>query len=636
MTSLSKYKINRLEDADLKPEETLADVVSEHPSLEAPISRGVFNSFYLVVGLALIFFVTEAARMQLINGKRYAALADRASVFDYPLSALRGIIYDTDDQPLVENVPAFDLITLHSALPKSQPDLDHEIAEISDITGIDSQILIQLFKDNNKNASFAIKRGISKDEILKIKSRSLPGLYVVADSMRHYLDGLAAGHLLGYTAPVTADDVKKDIYYQPTDRIGRLGVEAQYEELLRGEHRLISLKDQDRPVVEALGGHNIYLNIDRKIQSQLYKSLTSVFASAGVRRGAAVIQNPETGAVLGLVSMPSFDSNVFENLSDSASYHSPGGDMINKISKLLASADHPLLNRVIGGRYSPGSTIKPLLAMAGLKEGVVTPTTTIYANGSINVQSEVDPKVTYTFRDWKVHGLTDLKKAIADSVDVYFYILGGGYGNVHGLGIDRIAKYIKSMGADKPTGIDLPGETTGFVPTKEWKQETKGEGWYIGDTYNISIGQGDLQVTPIWLNTYIGSIANGGRLMKPQILREVRDHDGNIISRAAPKAIGQAPFDSQTIDVVRQGMRQTVLTGTAKLLQDVPVALAAKTGTAQVTGRGLNSLFTVWGPYDNPDIVMTVLVENINQSQGLAIKVANDFLLWYYGQYKKQ
>ena len=285
--------------------------------------------------------------------------------------------------------------------------------------------------------------------------------------------------------------------------------------------------------------------------------------------------------------------------------------------------------------YAPGSTIKPLYALMGLTEKNITPATIIYAGGGIEIQSEADPAVVYTYRDWKVHGWTDIRKAIAWSVDVYFYALGGGYGDIRGVGIDTIERYLKMFLADKKTGIDLPSELAGFVPSKKWKKETKGEAWYVGDTYNISIGQGDLGVTPVWLNTYIGAIANGGSLMKPFIVKEIKNTQGKILAQFAERKLDQMPFDENTFDIVKQGMRQTILSGTATMLQDVPVALAAKTGTAQITGRRLNSLFTVFGPYDDPEIVMTVLVESINQSQGLAIRVANDFLLWYFGEYKK-
>jgi penicillin-binding protein 2 len=395
---------------------------------------------------------------------------------------------------------------------------------------------------------------------------------------------------------------------------------------LRGEHRNFDLKER-KELNETKAGYDLILNIDREIQKHLYQSLSSVFGSAGVRRGAAIIQNPKTGAVLGLVSMPSFDGNIFENPSEA--------ENLLKIPRVLENEDRPLLNRVISGRYSPGSTIKPLLAMAGLKEGVITPTTTIYAGGSISVQSEVDPDVFYTFRDWRIHGWTDLKKAIADSVDVFFYALGGGYGNIKGLSIGRIENYLKSFLADRPTGIDLPGETAGFVPSEKWKETAKGESWYIGDTYNISIGQGDLLVTPLWLNTYIGSIANEGKLMKPFVVKEVKEPGGGTFNRISPQILGESPFDRGIIDVMKRAMRQTVLSGTAVLLNGLPVPVAAKTGTVQVAGRGLNSLFTVFGPYDDPEIVMTVLVENINQSQGLAVKVANDFLSWYFSESSK-
>jgi len=174
-----------------------------------------------------------------------------------------------------------------------------------------------------------------------------------------------------------------------------------------------------------------------------------------------------------------------------------------------------------------------------------------------------------------------------------------------------------------------------FTDPNPVKSKTKGEPWYTGDTYNISIGQGDLLVTPLWLNTYIGSIANGGKLMKPFIVKEIKEPDGRLVEEISPQVLGEAPFDKGTVDFVKQAMRQAVLSGTATILQNLPAPVAAKTGTAQVAGRGLNSLFTVFGPYDNPEITMTVLVENINQSQGLAMRVADDFLLWYFGEFKK-
>jgi len=621
-----KYKIKRPEDDDIKPEETLMDSISEHSVIETPISRRVFSSFFSFVIVILAFLAFKSFQLQILNGKYFAAIAEKASSSEYPLSSVRGLIFDSDGRPLAQNSPVFDLIAIHSYLPKSSDDLSHEVQTISPVIGISDEELTGIFNENRDMATFIVKRDLSKEEVAKIGALAPAGVYAVVNSQRFYPDGPATAHLLGYTAMVTSDDLRNDNYYSMTDKIGRLGLEAQYESILRGEHRTFDINNGGQGN-EAKPGSNLYLNINQDIQEHLYQSLSSVFSSAGVKEGAAVVQDPRTGAVLGLVSMPTFDSNIFENPSDAGNS--------SKISQLLSSRDKPLLDRVISGWYSPGSTIKPLLAMAGLKEGVVTPATTIYANGSISVQSEVDPNVFYTYKDWKVHGLTDLKKAIADSVDVYFYALGGGYGDIRGLGIDKIVSYLKSSLADKILGIDLPGEIAGFVPSREWKSKTKGEPWYTGDTYNISIGQGDLLVTPLWLNTYIGSIANGGKLMKPFIVKEIKEPDGRLVGEISPQVLGEAPFDKGTVDFVKQAMRQAVLSGTATILQNLPAPVAAKTGTAQVAGRGLNSLFTVFGPYDNPEITMTVLVENINQSQGLAMRVADDFLLWYFGEFKK-
>ncbi len=622
-----KYRIKNLEDDNIEPEETLIDAMSEHSAIETPIGGKVFSSFFIFISVILLFLVFKAFQMQVIDGKKFAVLADRSILSKYPLSAIRGIIYDADGRPLASNTPSFDLIAIHSQLPKSSDDLEREIEMLSPLISADKESLTKIFADNADRATFLIKEDLSKEEAARIKTMAPAGVFAVVNSQRFYPDGPAVAHLLGYTAMVTPGDMENDGYYLATDRIGRLGLEAQYEDVLRGEHRNFDPKDNSKENTAAVG-RDLILNINRDIQKHLYQTLTSVFNSAGVRRGAAVIQDPKTGAVLGLISMPSFDNNVFENSSDAANF--------SKINALLNSKDNSLLDRVIGGRYSRGSTIKPLLALAGLKEGVITPSTIINATGSIKVRSEVDPNVFYTYNDWRVHGWTDIKKAIADSVDVFFYALGGGYGDIGGLGIDRIENYLKIFRADKETGIDLPGEALGLVPSKDWKEATKGESWYVGDTYNISIGQGDLDVTPIWLNTYIGSIANGGKLMRPFVVKEIRDSAEDAAERISPQVLGEIPFDQETLNIVRQGMRQTVLSGTATMLQDLPMPVAAKTGTAQVPGRGLNSLFTVFGPYDDPEIVMTILVENINQSQGLAIRVANEFLMWYFGEFKKE
>lgn len=594
----NKYRIQRIDDFDLAPEETFAESSSEYSSLEIPLGRGVFRFFWLIALTIIVLLISQSFRLQIMQGKRFALLADQSRLNHYSIPALRGVIYDAQHRPLAQNVPVFDLVAIRSELLKADRP---EYAEI--------------LETNKNNAIFTVKRNLTKEEAIRYQSAHISGLYVVSYAKRSYSGGLAFSHILGYTAQITEDELRVDYEgrYQHNDRVGRLGVEASYESTLHGDPQSVALEPGvPIQVGSAIGGSDIVLTIDQDVQQQLYKSLDQILKENGVRRGAAIVQDIKTGAVLGMVSMPAFDPNIFENSSSEQSTAS--------INAILEDKNKPLFNRVISGLYAPGSTIKPLYALAALSEKIIDPRKQILANGAIQVQSQVDPTVTYTFRDWKVHGWTDMRKAIADSVDVYFYAIGGGYGDQRGMGVDTISRYLKKFLADRKTGIDLPLEATGFVPTKQWKKDLRGESWYIGDTYNLSIGQGDLTVSPIWINTYVGAIANGGKLMQPYLVQ----------SSNGPKVLGSIAINAADLQVVREGMRQTVTDGTAQLLKDLPRQVAAKTGTAQVTGKNLNSLFTVYGPYEDPHIVMTVLIEQIPQSQSLAVRVANKFLAWYF------
>ena len=557
MKNLSSYKIQNTEEDFIMPEETLMDNVSGHGVVEMSISQGVFRTVYALIFVLLAVLAVQAFRLQVVQGKRLAAIVEESQYHRYPVPSVRGKIFDRNGIVLADNTAAYDLV------------------------GYD-----------NEKGVHVIKRDVPADTDV------LPGQYLAPYVRRNYPLGSATAHVLGYTSQMTADELREYPDANINERKGRLGIEAQYDATLRGEPHTVIL-DSNIPQQPIRHGADLMLTINAKAQQRLYEITNQVFRSGGVKRGAAVVQNVNTGEVLAMVSLPTFD---------------PG----NITEKILQDKNHPLFNRTIGGLYAPGSTIKPLLAMAGLKEHVVDEHTKIFAEGAIQVQSEVDPSVYYTFRDWKVHGWTDIRKAIADSVDIFFYALGGGYEDIHGLGIDMMEKYLKLARADQPTGIDLPGEATGFVPSRAWKKETKNDAWYVGDSYNLSIGQGDLQVTPLWLNAYVSAIANGGKLMKPHLVK------------TEPEIAYTLPFSKATFDVVREGMRQAVTDGTAQLLNDLHVVVAAKTGTAQVTGRGLNSLFIVYGPYEDADIAMTILVENIPQSQSLAVKVADEFLIWYF------
>ncbi len=616
-----KYRVSPSDLNELNPEETLSDSTSVHTKIEMPISRSVFSILFVLIIAVFGIYMFNIFQLQIVNGDKLAISAKNVNSAKYFSVPVRGIIYDDKGRPLVENVPTFDLVAVSNEITKQKEGVLQESAgELSAILDMTADEIVELYATNKSKPIFNIKTHLSREEVLKLQDVSVQGFYLVYDSTRRYVTGPNSAHILGYTSKVSQEDIDNDPYYKLTDRVGRYGLENQYEKYLRGERRSLLLGRESIGENSSKPGNDLYISANMDVQEHLYQA----FLANNVQHGAAVVQNPKTGEILGLISIPSFDGNLFESGLDG-----------EKVQRLLDNPSRPLFDRAIAGKYSPGSTVKPLLALAGLKEKVITPNTQINATGSIVVRSVYDPSVTYTFNDWKVHGITDVRKAISDSVDVYFYALGGGYENIKGLGAEKVTQYYKTFLLDKPTGIDLPGEVQGFIPTPEWKEDTRGEQWYIGDTYNISIGQGDLQLTPIAINSYIGSIANRGKIMKPYLVRKITDQDGNVLNEFQPQVASVIPFDQDTINVVREGMRQTITSGTATLLNSLPVPVAAKTGTAQTGSSrtsGLTSLFTVFGPYEDPEVSMTILVEGISgSSQGTAIRVANSFLSWYFG-----
>ena len=237
------------------------------------------------------------------------------------------------------------------------------------------------------------------------------------------------------------------------------------------------------------------------------------------------------------------------------------------------------------------------------------------------------------FRDWKIQGMIDLKKALAQSSDIFFYSVGGGYGKIKGLGFEKLEKYFRAFLIDRVLGIDISGETAGFVPNEEWKLEKTVQPWFTGDTYNVSIGQGDLLVTPLWLSSYVSAIANGGIFYKPFVVKKITD-GGKILREFKSEQLSKLLFDNTVMNVVRDGMREVVISGTAKSLNSLPVSVAAKTGTAEagIKGSQLNSVFVAYAPYDQPEIALSVVIENIGNNQGLAMLAAQNFLEKYFSE----
>ncbi len=621
---MKEYRVS-IEEDNITPEETLLDAGSSFSDIEKPIPADIFKAAFWIIASFLLVVVGVAAKISILDHSRLSDLALQNRTGNFSVPPPRGIIFDSAGNPLVKNIPSFDLVAISKevkpALKNNDPNL--HLQKVAATLQMNPVAFSKLLSDESAAGNiFFVANDLTKDQVLAIQYLKPKGLYVIPDVQRLYVDGQQFSQIVGYVGKVSKSDLSADPYYLPTDTIGKLGVESSYEEYLRGEHGRIFFGDTaDTANIDPKTGNNIVLNIDSDLQRELYQTLRNILASAGLSRGAAIIQNPQTGAVLAMVSLPTFDSNVFNKGLSQEQYKA-----------LFSNPTKPLFNRVISGLYNPGSTIKPLMGLMTLQEGIMSPSDTIHDCVSITIPNPFNKDIVYTFKNWRVDlGEFNLRRAIANSCNIYFFTVGGGFGRVVGLGIERMAKYFKLAWLDRILGIDLSGEEHGFVPTPDWKESTRHESWYQGDTYNTSIGQGDLLVTPLWLNTYISAIANGGTIYKPQVVGRIVDTQKNPLKIFQPDELSKLPFRPDVLKEVKSDMEETILSGTAQILKDLPVKAGAKTGTAEVVkGRSINSLFTAFAPLEHPEVSITVLVEGSPSNQGYAIRTAHEVLKWYF------
>ncbi len=617
-----EYKVSISNDDWMTPEETLLDSGSDYSDLEKPISDLSFKFSAIIFGLLGVFIFISTFKLAIIDNKKLSDIALQNRSVNFQIPPPRGPIMDKSGLLLTKNVPSFDLLIMSKEVKDNKEEYDQNLIRVADILGLEMGLFrIEMAELIKSNSIFFVQRDLNKQQLLEINYLAPRGFYVIANTKRTYVNGPKFSQMLGYTGKVDKTDLSEDDYYFTTDIIGKAGLENYFEKDLRGEHGRIFLgKSADENNKTALAGNGLVLNIDADMQIALYDALFNVLKPTNLDKAAAIIQDPRSGEIRAMVSFPSYDNNVFIDGLTTAEF-----------GKLFENESKPLFNRVISGLYNPGSTIKPFMGMAFLEDKIVTPETTIKDCISLTVSNSGD-SLGYTFKNWRSEtGLFNLRKAIANSCNIYFFIGAGGYGKTVGLGIDRISGFLKMAMADAILGIDLSGEEKGFVPTAQWKELERGEPWYQGDTYNTAIGQGDLSVTPLWLNGYVSAIANGGSIYQPRIVNRVVDGKNNTIKIFKPVILTSLPFSKENINEIRQDMAETVISGTAKLLSDLPVKVGAKTGTAEIIkGRRINSLFTAFAPLDNAELAITVLVEGSASNQGYAINAAHDFLKWYF------
>ncbi len=583
---------------------------------------------FFIVAVFVVFTVLGGRLfyLQLLQGQSFLALAEGNRVKRIPLRAPRGIIYDTKRNILVENFPVFQL----ELIPRdvNQDELDSILQAIDSITPLDWEEIDRKVESTPpySDEPLLLKDNISYDKFLdlKILLHNQRGFNLSQVEIRRYPFAEQTAHLLGYLgrlSPAEKDLVRSGRYLY-NDFIGRAGLEKQYEDVLKGENgyqevEVNALGQQINFIneVEPKAGKSIILNIDLALQEVLLQSLQKQLEKAEATRAAAVALDPFSGKVLALVSLPTFDNNLFTDPLRK-----------NELQDIFTNQDQPLFFRPVQGEYPSGSTFKPIVAAAALAENIITPRTTFLSSGGLRISR-------WFFPDWKAggHGITNVTKAIAESVNTFFYYIGGGYDDFRGLGVKRITAYAKKFGLTQITGIDYPGEADGFLPSPEWKKKVKKERWYVGDTYNLSIGQGDVLVTPLQMAVAYSAIVNGGIRYKPQLVQAFLNEDTQMVEELRPEVSGRVDIDKKFLATVKEGLREAVEYGSARRLSLLKVTSGGKTGTAQVGGdRKPHAWFVGFAPYDNPEILLVVIIENAGEGSTYAVPVAYDVFKWYF------
>ncbi len=428
-----------------------------------------------------------------------------------------------------------------------------------------------------------------------------PGMDFAARSYAE-ADGLA--HTLGFVSYPAKDS--SGLYYKEKFE-GMDGIERAYDRILSGANGVTLVETDAKNEVRSMSsqtpvrnGENLVLSIDARVTEELFSRIESTAREAGFRGGAGVVMDVKTGELLALASFPGYASDT---LTD--------GDT-SGIQGLLNDERKPFLNRAVSGLYTPGSIVKPFLAIAALQEQLISPDDTILSTGSIAVPNPYLPEEESIFLDWKAHGLVAMRDALAVSSNVYFYEIAGGYKEQKGLGIGKVETYMNLFGFGKKTGVDFLNEEWGVIPTPRWKEEIFKEEWRLGDTYNTAIGQYGFQVTPLQAARAVAAVANGGKLLKPKIVTKIFSDTETITDgKAISVKWTELPIDERHYAVVKEGMRLGVLSGTAKGLDIPAVSVAAKTGTAQLgtTKKFVHSWVVGFFPYENPKYAFSVVME---------------------------
>ncbi len=558
---------------------------------------GRFRYLYWIVIFIFAALICRLVYLQLFEGSYYHGLADGNRLRAIPIAAMRGVMYDRHGQILVGSRPSF-MVTY---VPTKKGISDTELDSLSKLLNVPKDKLQEkIAKGKNSFEPTILAQDLTQDIVTRVEERrnDLPGVSVDVQPIRYYPYNSMAAQVFGYVGQIDEEDMKRlkgQEGVSSITQIGRAGLEAYYDDLLRGKDggRQVEVDASGTPVKEMerknpVPGHNFHLTIDLNLQKATEDALDRQVANGiGTHGIAAVAIDPNTGAVLAMASRPSYNPNWFTR-----------GITEKEWAQINNNPAHPMENRVIAGEYPPGSTFKLITGTAALELKKVTPDELIFDSG----------------RHWLVDmrnsggealGWLNFTEALAKSDNVYFYELG------RRVGIDKLAEYASMFGMGKKTGIALRGEATGLVASEEYKKKNFNQDWYLGDTFNSAIGQGFQLVTPLQAAMIVSEVANGGIQYKPFLVSRIDNLDGTPYKIFAPEQVGTLPVSKSTLDLVREGMRNVAEeSGTAgSLFAGFPIQVAGKTGTAENFGGADHAWFVAYAPFDHPRIVIAVLTE---------------------------
>ncbi|HXN78274.1 MAG TPA: penicillin-binding protein 2 [Candidatus Dormibacteraeota bacterium] len=584
----------------------------------------------LVIGVLAV----KLAELQLTDGARLAGMARANTMHRIVLEADRGIIYDRHGAPLVTNSPVWSLEVIPAELPLDARARVVELAEFARMTGRPQPEVAATLEAADPYSSVRLSMDLSQAQELAINERlpELAGASIVQRAVRTYVDPLVFGHVVGYVGPLNDADLKRlgRLGYQPGEVVGKVGVEAGLETLLRGRNGWADVEVDARGQVvrtldtqESVPGDSVYLSLDAPLQRATAQSLAAGLVRDGKTAGASVVVDPRTGEVLALVSLPGYDTNLFTHGISQADYN-----------KLIDNPDRPLLNRAIAGQYAPGSTFKMVTATAGLQEGKITAATMLSCPPYLNVNG-------WIYHNWASYSLGQMNvaKALATSCDTFFYQVAAMVGDV------TLAKYARAFGFGQAKNIEMPGVMPGLVPDRIWKQLQCGVPdlnsdacrWNTGDTITFGIGQSYLLTTPLNQAVYVAALANGGQVMRPSLVDEVRDASGHEVQTLHPEVTGTVPASAANLMAVREGMREEINPPYNMnywfRAAGVPADGGGKTGTAQWGGSGLDlpthAWFVFFAPYAQPEVALSIFVERGELSEVEAAPIGVQVMKFY-------